>query len=97
MTGGSPAGHEMVAFGDIWRVTIKAKQTHLIVCGINFVIKVSNSKVSKVISECFKQLRSLFIGRMDTQSRRKYLGQYRVGTMRTVTACNRIVRGVRVA
>ena len=43
----------------------------VIVCGIDFVIKVSNSKV---ISEGLKQLLSLFIGRMDTQSRRKYLG-----------------------
>ena len=74
MIGGSPAGHEIVAFGDIWRVNYKGKtpkETHLIVCGINFVIKVSNGKV---ISECLKQLLSPFIGRMDTQSRRKYLG-----------------------
>ena len=80
MTSGRPAGHEMVAFGDIWRVNYKGKTDAFnIVCGINFVIKVSNSKVSKVISECLKQLLSLFIGRiiigrMDTQSRRKYLG-----------------------
>ena len=25
MIGGSPAGHEMVAFGDIWRVNYKGK------------------------------------------------------------------------
>ena len=72
MTGSSSAGHEMVAFGDIWRVNYKGKtDTFNNVCGINFV---STSKVSKVISECLKQLLSLFIGRMDTKSRRKYLG-----------------------
>ena len=92
MAGSSPAGHEMVAFGDIWRVNYKGKTDTFNCIHVELILSLKSQTVKSVKSlvsvsnSYYHYLLAEWIHRVGENTL-----DIRVGTMRTVTACYRLV------